>query len=154
VIARSSLAAVGAASGIGVALAATALGAPAARKETFELSAELEARVTAHQDLVNNAGRSVDDFCRLTADTVQILDPVVIELSRFGGAAPRSPRWSRAGLPRLPARGPARPSRDRARAHGDLESLLRRACATRERAGRALQLPPGRAETELIRGPP
>jgi hypothetical protein len=90
VIRRSSLAAVGAASGIGMALAATALGAPAVRKETFELSAELEARVTAHQDLVNSAGRSTEDFCRLTADTVQILEPVVRELSRFGGSENQS----------------------------------------------------------------
>jgi hypothetical protein len=91
VIRRSSLAAVGAASGIGVALATAALGAPAAaRKESFELSSELEARVTAHQDLVNNAARSVDDFCKLTADTVQILDPVVRELARFGGSEHQS----------------------------------------------------------------
>ena len=80
----------GAASGIGVALATVALGAPAARKEGFELSPELEARVSVHQDLVNHAARSIDDFCKLTADTVQILDPVVSELSRFGGSEHQS----------------------------------------------------------------
>jgi hypothetical protein len=83
---RSLRAAVGVAAGVGVGLAATALGAPAARKDLFELSGELEARVAVHQDLVNNAVRSVDDFCRLAADSVKILDPVVVELSRFGGS--------------------------------------------------------------------
>ena len=34
---------------------------------------------------MTNAGRSLQDFCKLTADTVTILDPVVIELSAFGG---------------------------------------------------------------------
>jgi hypothetical protein len=80
------------AAGIGVSLAAaaTALAAPAGRREVFELSAELEARVAAHQDLVNNAGRSAEDFCKLTADTVKILDPIVTELARFGGSEHQS----------------------------------------------------------------
>ena len=80
------------AAGVGLALAAaaTARAAPATRKEVFELSAELEARVAAHQELVNNAGRSADDFCKLTADTVKILDPVVTELARFGGSEHQS----------------------------------------------------------------
>jgi hypothetical protein len=82
---RRSLLAVGAASGIGL-VAMGAAGAPSPPKERFELSAELEARVTVHQDLVTNAGRSAEDFCKLVADTVQILDPVALELSRFGGS--------------------------------------------------------------------
>jgi len=79
-----------AAAGAGAVLAASALAAPPARKEVFELSTEVEARVSAHQDLVNNAGRSVEDFCKLTADTVTILDPVILELSRFGGSEHQS----------------------------------------------------------------
>src|SRR5690349_5932835 len=70
-----------------VLMAGAASGAPpAGSKDRFELSADLEARVAAHQDLVTSAGRSPDDFCKLAADTVQILDPVTLELSRFGGS--------------------------------------------------------------------
>lgn len=87
---RSILVGLGAAAGAGTMLAASALAAPPARREVFELSTELEARVAAHQDLVNSAGRSVEDFCQLTADTVKILDPVVLELSRFGGSEHQS----------------------------------------------------------------
>jgi hypothetical protein len=75
-----------AAAGVGVgSLAGRAVGAPPVPRDRFELSTELEARVTIHQDLVTNAGRSHADFCKLTADTLTILDPVVIELSAFGG---------------------------------------------------------------------
>ena len=66
-------------------IAAAALATPSAPNARFEISQELEARVAVHHDLFVNAGRSLDDFCRLTADTIQILDPVVLELSRFGG---------------------------------------------------------------------
>lgn len=76
--------------GFTLAAAATALAAAPARKEVFELSAELEARVAVHQELVNSAGRSPEDFCKLTADTVTILDPVVTELARFGGSEHQS----------------------------------------------------------------
>lgn len=73
--------------GVGVgALAGVASGARPALADRFELSAELEARVAAHQDLVEHAGRSPEDFCKLTADTAQILAPVALELSRFGGS--------------------------------------------------------------------
>jgi hypothetical protein len=71
------------ATGTAVLAAAAAPGAPA--KPRFELSQELEARVAAHHDRVVNAGRSIEDFCKLAADTVQILDPIVLELSQFGG---------------------------------------------------------------------
>lgn len=74
--------------GIGVAsglIAARASGTAPPARERFELSLELEARVAAHHDLFVNGGRSLDDFCKLTADTVQILDPIVLELSQFGG---------------------------------------------------------------------
>jgi len=68
-----------------VGIGGLAVGAPPVPRDRFELSTELEARVTVHQDLVTNAGRSAADFCKLTADTLTILDPVVIELSAFGG---------------------------------------------------------------------
>jgi hypothetical protein len=90
---RSRLAAAGAAAAGGLTLAVVTgagAGAPPGRKDLFELSAALEGRVAAHQELVNNAGRSEDDFCKLTADTVQILEPVVEELSRFGGSEHQS----------------------------------------------------------------
>jgi len=80
---------VGVGMGIGL-LAAAAPGAPPAVR--FELSQELESRVAAHHDLMVNAGRSIEDFCKLAGDTVQILDPVVHELSQFGGA-------ERSGIP-------------------------------------------------------
>lgn len=72
--------------GVGVAAGLRAAAAPPTAPRTrFELSQELEARVAAHHDLFVNAGRSLDDFCKLTADTVQILDPVVRELTQFDG---------------------------------------------------------------------
>src|SRR6478609_8104961 len=81
---RAAIAVAGLAFGV---LAGAASGAPPAiMKDRFELTADLEARVAAHQDLVTNAGRSPDDFCKLAADTVRILDPVALELSRFGGS--------------------------------------------------------------------
>ena len=81
--------------GVGIGcLAGVASGAGPAAAGRFELSEELEARVTAHQDLVSNAGRSLQDFCKLTADTVTILDPVVIELSAFGGGPGKSVPFS------------------------------------------------------------
>jgi hypothetical protein len=67
-----------------------AAGAPAPPNDRFELSAELEARVAVHQDLLSAAGRSADDFCALAADTVTLVDPVALELSRFGGGEHRS----------------------------------------------------------------
>lgn len=73
---------VGVGTGAGLVAAAAPAAAPKAR---FELSLELEARVATHHDLFVNAGRSIADFCKLTADTVQILDPIVVELSQFGG---------------------------------------------------------------------
>jgi hypothetical protein len=77
--------------GVGMGTAVLAAAAPSAPvKPRFELSQELEARVAAHHDLVVNAGRSMEDFCKLTADTVQILDPIVLELSQFGGSSDRS----------------------------------------------------------------
>ena len=72
-----------AALGVGIGVASGAPSAPP--KGGFDLSAELEARVAVHQELVTNAGRTLEDFCKLTADTMTILDPVVIELSAFGG---------------------------------------------------------------------
>src|SRR5678816_2671663 len=81
---RAAIAVAGLAFGV---LAGAASGAqPASLKDRFELSADLEARVAVHQELVTHAGRSPDDFCKLAADTVQILDPVALELSRFGGS--------------------------------------------------------------------
>jgi hypothetical protein len=86
-VGRSFLIVATAALGVGIGrLAGVAAGAAPAPRDRFELSAELEARVAVHQDLVTNAGRSLEDFCKLTADTVQILDPVALELSRFGGS--------------------------------------------------------------------
>jgi hypothetical protein len=73
---------VGVGTGTGLVAAAAPVAAP---KAQFELSLELEARVATHHDLFVNAGRSIGDFCKLTADTVQILDPIVVELSQFGG---------------------------------------------------------------------
>ena len=71
-------------------VASAAPGAPSSWKERFELSAETEARVAVHHDLVVTGGRSTEDFCRLTADTIQLLAPIVEELSRFGSSEHRS----------------------------------------------------------------
>jgi hypothetical protein len=68
-------------------LLADASGAATSQNDRFELSAELEARVATHHDLFTRAGESLDDFCRLTADTVDLLDPIVRELSQFGGTS-------------------------------------------------------------------
>jgi hypothetical protein len=86
-VGRSFLIVATAGLGVGIGrLAGVAAGAAPVPRDRFELSAELEARVAVHQDLVTNAGRSPEEFCRLAADTVQILDPVALELSRFGGS--------------------------------------------------------------------
>ena len=72
--------------GIGAALLAVAPSAAAPRRpERFVLSPDLEARVAAHRTLVANAGRSTDDFCKLTTDTIELLDPILRELSEFEG---------------------------------------------------------------------
>jgi hypothetical protein len=86
-VGRSFLIVATAALGVGIGrLAGVAAGAAPVPRDRFELSAELEARVAVHQDLVTNASRSLDDFCKLTADTITILNPVALELSRFGGS--------------------------------------------------------------------
>ena len=60
---RAAIAVAGLAFGV---LAGAASGAqPASLKDRFELSADLEARVAVHQELVTHAGRSPDDFCKL-----------------------------------------------------------------------------------------
>lgn len=81
--------------GIGVALLAVAPTAAAPRRpERFVLSPELEARVAAHGVLVANAGRSTEDFCKLATDTIELLDPILRELSRFEGDQHHSPPFS------------------------------------------------------------
>src|SRR5204863_740488 len=81
---------------VGAAITSGVVGVAAspAAENRFKLSPELEARVTAHREMVANAGRSIADFCRLASDTVELLDPIRLELSHFEGDQRSSPPFA------------------------------------------------------------